>query len=531
MPSVAEDDVASTAADSQTTKESPATSTESGSSKNSYASSFAYLLSNRRSDNRLFQKRSMPPLHLQDNPVGRPQRPEATRSPSYYRPKIVEDTLTPVPTASPKILAAPLSPPSLSATPASVASTESQQTAPTPSLASTPKGVKRHSSSPRNEKDSPARKVRSQSPLTPSRSQEIDQPKRPRPQNSDSMLAQKRTTRRALRIDLPAPYPGLHQMSDRSGAGIAGFTVSAHRGSTLEAFARAAGPFTPPEIKAFYPQISHGDHYFRTFGEDTIYDKPGRGPAPNAQNAWAQRPEHEQRPQAPGTDSSNRTVLHRKAAKLESLALANPKAPLTDSTVDLMKRFGGSPSAQPSGADNAYLADSRHDRRTKSDHSGSGYFGLGRRKQNNSDKQVTTPSTLAKSRKAVLTPNGHNRESSEPLSPTAARPPKLRWAQQVKERHSQEKAAPPEQPTSVTSTSPTPTGTGTTYRSSDGKEYKATSLTAVDAPNFLPSEMKRIDTPPLKEASSRRSKLRAFKSFFFDVRSLPSDDDNVNDSA
>lgn len=54
------------------------------------------------------------------------------------------------------------------------------------------------------------------------------------------------------------------------------------------------------------------------------------------------------------------------------------------------------------------------------------------------------------------------------------------------------------------------------YKSANGKEYPKASLTGPGALNFLPSEMKRVNTPPAKDASSKGS--YDFKGFFFDLR-------------
>ncbi|KAL9104393.1 MAG: hypothetical protein Q9163_000651 [Psora crenata] len=51
------------------------------------------------------------------------------------------------------------------------------------------------------------------------------------------------------------------------------------------------------------------------------------------------------------------------------------------------------------------------------------------------------------------------------------------------------------------------------YTASDGKQYMAVELTEPGAPTFLPSEAKRINTPPLKSAESGGSRIRGF---FFD---------------
>ena len=57
-----------------------------------------------------------------------------------------------------------------------------------------------------------------------------------------------------------------------------------------------------------------------------------------------------------------------------------------------------------------------------------------------------------------------------------------------------------------------------TYIASDQKSYFTVELTALDAPAFLPSEARRIKTPPLKSAGSDKSNIRGF---FFDYNAPP----------
>lgn len=64
------------------------------------------------------------------------------------------------------------------------------------------------------------------------------------------------------------------------------------------------------------------------------------------------------------------------------------------------------------------------------------------------------------------------------------------------------------------------------YQSSDGKKYYKASLTGPGALDFLPSEMKRVDTPP-----PLKRKNTGFKGFFFDMRSLPSERLSADDES
>ena len=64
------------------------------------------------------------------------------------------------------------------------------------------------------------------------------------------------------------------------------------------------------------------------------------------------------------------------------------------------------------------------------------------------------------------------------------------------------------------------------YTGSDEKQYFTVELTDTGAPTFLPSEAKRIKTPPLRLVGSGKSKVRGF---FFDYNAPP--DDELWDSA
>jgi hypothetical protein len=55
------------------------------------------------------------------------------------------------------------------------------------------------------------------------------------------------------------------------------------------------------------------------------------------------------------------------------------------------------------------------------------------------------------------------------------------------------------------------------YKSASGEEFYKVHLTGPNALNFMPSEMKRVNTPPEVE------KPKGFKGFFFDMRSMPTE--------
>ena len=64
------------------------------------------------------------------------------------------------------------------------------------------------------------------------------------------------------------------------------------------------------------------------------------------------------------------------------------------------------------------------------------------------------------------------------------------------------------------------------YKSSDGKEYYRTAPTGPAALNFLPSEMKRVNTPPMIVADAVSKKPGGFKGFF-DMRRVTAEQASV----
>ena len=66
------------------------------------------------------------------------------------------------------------------------------------------------------------------------------------------------------------------------------------------------------------------------------------------------------------------------------------------------------------------------------------------------------------------------------------------------------------------------------YKSATGEEHYKTTLTGPGDPSFLPSEMKRVNTPPITNAKSLASKPSGFRGFFFDMRSMPADQTSLD---
>lgn len=64
------------------------------------------------------------------------------------------------------------------------------------------------------------------------------------------------------------------------------------------------------------------------------------------------------------------------------------------------------------------------------------------------------------------------------------------------------------------------------YLGSDGNKYTRVNLSEPQSPNYLPSEMKRINTPPLCCATGARKKRSIFNGLFFDSRKLQGSQDS-----
>lgn len=257
-------------------RSSQSISTPSFSSGESSASSFAYLLRDNRADKRLFQKKSLPLEHRSKHAAA-VKRPTSIRSASFYRPKVVEESALP----TQPIEAAPSVP-------------NPTKVPPTPLSSSSFRTVIREGRASQSLSQSDSSR---ETPLSPP---PIDvRQGRPRPA--------------PLQVKLP-PRPagfGMHSESQpksddstqNSYAGLSPQHLSTFSSPRLGANQRSRRP-TPPEADPRTPfdrTPSHGDHYFRIFGPDTIYEKmPSNDPTlsqpasariqPNAEAAEAVSP-------------------------------------------------------------------------------------------------------------------------------------------------------------------------------------------------------------------------------------------------
>lgn len=119
-------------------------------------------------------------------------------------------------------------------------------------------------------------------------------------------------------------------------------------------------------------------------------------------------------------------------------------------------------------------------------------------------------------------PVGHSNEPSEPMSPLSpfslpptARPKLKRVREDVVVQRPTRRL--PDESVVAVVPSGAAAGAQPKYKSTDGHEYYKASLTGPNALSFLPSEMKRVNTPPLNKKPS------GFKGFFFDMRSIPAE--------
>ncbi|KAK0284889.1 hypothetical protein LTR35_000224 [Friedmanniomyces endolithicus] len=255
----------------------PASGTSSE-SKSSDASSFAYILRNNRADTRLLHKKSQPAAYLNKRTplAGRPFIPQ--RSLSYYKPKVVEDTLLPD-------VSAPTALQQQQQQTASLTATEFIQAA----KDSTTKTTVQRSVSPARRLQAP-RSVPSSESLHRS---EASTPSRLTPLESSNKppgLTRQPTMKDSLK---PLSLPPIFRTNavKRPNLGTTESTRSSklnrrpqHLSLPMPTIRKVEAlpeqihfhKVTPPEAEPRTPGVSHfqrGDHYFRTFGNNTVYMK------------------------------------------------------------------------------------------------------------------------------------------------------------------------------------------------------------------------------------------------------------------
>ena len=487
--------------------------TPSTSSRKSNASSFAHMLRDNRADRRLFKKTSKPSQHLQKSPAVSKQPPIPKRSASYYKPKVVEDTATVIPpTAGPPMT-------------------------PIPPISPGPKPPRALSSSPTR---TPIRKARS-SPSQSESASSLTVPTSPLATKRPPLL-QSGPHRGATPPTSPSHHVNV-EASSESGSRSRDSSPNRHTASPTSQHAHPRtrpGPmvikkqprFTPPEGEPRTPYDTtdrHGDHYFRTFGTDTVYQKE---PSPPTSPFHPEEPKPVAQPETPGSRPqtprlpSDLLTSSRKSRKRSSILAVFRHADTTDITTEVHKGGIVGPSSSPANTPDITVS-SPQLAKGRARSTVSSYF---------SESTLTRVSAEATPHSAASglsthwedlvaesQPAGHVKEISEPMSPLSlpqpARPKPLR-AQGERDvpqiiRQLPEETIIPVVPSGAAA------GPQLKYKSSDGREYYKADLTGPNALSFLPSEMKRVNTPPVSQKPS------VFKGFFFDMRSIPTDQESA----
>lgn len=544
MPSVTEEELPISPSISPNGSDSFGETPPSQRSRLSFASSFNFFSRDRKDvDKRLLRKRSKPHQHtLQPTSPSKPSRPPTIRSSSFYKPKIVQDTFVLPSTGSPTLLPTT---PRLPQPPRSPSSTHSP-TPPSPSLIATPVGKsKDRSSSPH----SPWRSSRSPA------SKPAGFSKASRHSRSGANVPRKASL--ALHQDLHVDISDLPDQKEHLGERRVLHSdpqIPWYQGSSISSMSRNQAPFTPLDILPSSPAMPRGDDYFPTFGEDTVYEKQnvarakkkGHSNSPDSSRAgqrWDSR--------FPLNRASSVYELdRRKAHERSSVAQVLPTGPVTDSAI--LRPIKSIAEALPSPLRGLHtktarpqLAISRRKRSISgsaisvTESSTSSYFGPGRQRQSrDSDNLAPSSSPMVTRWDAVAADSGHAGERSEPLSPLTVPQSRLKWTSPLDARPAPDKVRSMEKllaqaPKTLPNTlrDDKPRSIPAKYKSTDGREYPIPPLTGPEAPNFLPSEMKRVNTPPTKEDRPGGKKLRGFRSLFFDALSLPSHDEPPDDSS
>ena len=477
--------------------------TPSPSSQKSTVSSFAYLLRDRRNDMRLLKKKSKPSQHLQKNTGSEKQRPTIRRSSSSYKPKVIEDTAISQP-----VVASPSIPPALS---------DPRPMTPKSSPPPTPFRRSRSSLLPRE----PALFISVPRPLPilqlPQRPHfgplgDLAQPE-PKslrisietPPRSDS-----RTRALSPVHHIPTPYHHQH----------------GHVRPSTDPTSNSRFRFDdPPEAEPRTPfdtQDRHGDHYFRTFGVDTMYQKE---PSPPRIEAHPNERKPISPPLSPGPRQfvlrtvKDPSVSSRNDHRPSSLFGKRRSAAISDPISEASTSRSGKTTPSSAKATPDIVVSSPMMSKSRR----SSYFARAAHRKQSSE---ATPGSL-KSGLSIhwedVAANGkrpsHKREWSDSLSPlsspTLSTRPKLKRVREEMDVSKTTTRQLPEDSIAPVVPSGPVAGSQPEYRSSSGEEYYKASLTGPNALNFLPSETKRVDTPPMKK------KPGGFKGFFFDIRSMP----------
>ncbi|KAK5163259.1 histone deacetylase [Saxophila tyrrhenica] len=291
-------------------------------------------------------------------------------------------------------------------------------------------------------------------------------------------------------------------------------------------------PQTPPEAEPRSPAestpTSHR-HYFRTFSNDMIKraDAPGRFvTAPSSPIEPNETTSQQQHVETYGSDGRVHPASPNKNKRKRSgvLERLRSNSQIRNSVATTPNSVGAS-SASHATPDIRISSPGLAKSRRKS--SISSYFSSRPRLPNLSAANTPSPAAspgLSTHWEDVLAEGQdrrHVKDPSDPLSPftmpARRAKPTLRRSGATLRFPEADRTLPAE---SIAPVVPSGAAVGPQpkYKAADGQEYYKTSVTGPNASvNFLPSEMKRVDTPPVF-----KKKPTGFKGFFFDMRNTSS---------
>ena len=449
---------------------------------------------------RLFKKKSKPSQHLKKSRASVPQAPVPRRSSSYYKAKVVEDSaaiLAPAPSHTSPEPPLGLKPPPHTPSP------------------NRPK-VRKARSSP-SESTSDSAPLRTASPLR--------HPVVPLYSRDHEF---KRTQHRSQHQPTgSSSTSGSH--SRESSRSCQHLHDSPNTGSFAK---RRHCPDTPPEEEPHLPFDSanrHGGHYFRTFGIDTVYQKADLQPIARIFTnrlvrqgtledipSLAASPSPSPSPNPPSATPSEHVKPHKRGSIFGALLHhGKPHHILHGQGSDNNTPTSSTPDITVSAPQ---LAKSRRRSTITS------YFVRPRRVQHSSEVSPSTAASgLSTNWEDVLAesqPGGHAKEYSEPMSPlTVPHPTKRPKPTPVQNRTPEQSREPPRGAVVLIDPQGPPVALQQIRKSPSGEDFFRGPGSGPKTLSFLPTEMKRVDTPPTNK------KLEGFKSFFFDMRSMPLEPD------
>ncbi|KAF2485194.1 hypothetical protein BDY17DRAFT_98364 [Neohortaea acidophila] len=481
----------------------PSPSPSLSSSSDSNASSFAYFVRDRRGDRTLLKKKNRPLQHrTKAPPVG--QAPLPLHSPSYYIPKIVEESAT--------IKVLPQTPPPLSA----------RLPGPRPKA---PDATTRGRTQLRQSESISSLRLRSSS--SKARPGGPDTDSHPRTPGSQAVPTVSSPDLKTAGRDSSLP-PTVMRLR----------LPSRHR--TVRDFEHVSSEElrAAPEKEPISPMdrpLSHGHHHFQTFGPDMIPTKP------HDERQKPQQTEHPpgqtQMPEIPGYFPPASNAIEDRTTRLKMVhkrsSLFNVfRSPHIDSIQEESDGEGGkltlnkrsvlsmTPTASavtqylPTRGPKRRSSTSSRSNATPLDHLGPPTF-----------KWPLTSTPLSTHWEFLVgeskQPSGHVREQT-PLSPLTAPQDSIRpkLTREVNFMDVDKVARPGN--SKVVNFAPVEQDMiGPPSRSLQAKRRLSTiQISVPSAPSFLPTEMKRVNTPPqAPELSSANA--GGFKGFFFDMRSIP----------